>query len=81
MITFTGIIAEQELEQLKYSLKEREGNMLATLGERIYNEGREEGMEKSRIEVAKNMLAGGLDVGQVAQFSGFSVEEVRLLAD
>ena len=43
--------------------------------------GREEGMEKARIEVAKNMLAGGLDVGQVAQFSGFSVEEVRRLAD
>ena len=44
-------------------------------------EGREEGIEKGRIEVAKNMLAGGLDVRQVAQFSGFSVEEVRLLAD
>ena len=39
MITFTGIIEEQELEQFKYSLEEREGNMLATLGERIYNEG------------------------------------------
>ena len=79
IITFTGIIAEKELEKLKYSLEEREGNMLATLGVRIYNEGREEGIEKGRIEVVKNMLAGGLDAGQVAQFSGFSVEEVRRL--
>ena len=39
MITFTGIIAEKELEQFKYSLEEREGNMLATLEEGIYNEG------------------------------------------
>ena len=74
--TFTGIIADQRLEQLKYSLKEKEGNMLATLGERIYNEGREEGIEKGkgegreegRIEVARNMLAGGLNIEQVARF-------------
>ena len=81
--TFTGIVADQKLEQIKDLLKENEGNMLATFGERIYNEGREEGrkegMEKGRIEVIKNMLAGGLNVEQVAQFTGFSVEEVRRL--
>ena len=57
--------------------------MLATLGERIYNEGREEGIEKGkgegRIEVARNMLAGGLDIEQVARFSGLSLEAIRRL--
>ena len=42
--------------------------MLATLGKRIYNEGREEGIEKGRMEVAKNMPLCGLSVAQVTQF-------------
>ena len=80
-----GTMPKENIERIKHSLKEKKGNMLATLGERIYNEGiekgREEGIEKGRIEVAKKMLTGGLDVGQVTKFSGFSVEEVRRLAD
>ena len=75
----TGTMPEQKIKQIEGSLKEREGNMLATFGERIYNEGREEGIEKCRIEVAKNMLADGLDIAQIARCTGFSLEEVRRL--
>ena len=82
--------------------------MLATLGERIYNEGREEGIEEGieqgiekgiktgiqkgreegiqtgmekgreaeRLEVAKNMLSGGLSIAQVARFTGLSEEVI-----
>ena len=89
----TGTMPKDNIERIKYSLKEKEGNMLATFGERIYNEGiekgiekgREEGIEKGiekgRIEVAKNMLSGGLNVEQVARFSGFSEEAVRRLKE
>ena len=96
-MTATGTIPENKIEQLKNSLKEREGNMLATFGERIYNEGiekgraegiergiergRTEGIEKGRIEVAKNMLANGLDIEQVARCTGFSPETVRRIND
>ena len=87
----TGTMPKDDIERIKYSLKEKEENMLATFGERIYNEGiekgREEGIEKGiekgiergRIEVAKNMLANGLDIKQVARCSGFSLEAVRRL--
>ena len=30
------------------------------VGERIYNEGREQGMEKGRMEVARDVLLSGL---------------------
>ena len=43
--------------------------------------GGEEGMEKGRIEVAKNMLTNGFSIAQVARCSGFSLEEVRRMAD
>ena len=79
----TGTMPNAKIERIKHSLKEKEGNMLATFGERIYNEGiekgREEGIEKGRIEVAKNMLAGGLGIEQVARCTGFSLEVVKRL--
>ena len=75
----TGTMPDANIEQIKNSLKEKEGNMLATFGERIYNEGIEEGIEKGRIEVAKNMLASGLGIEQVARCTGFSLEVVKRL--
>ena len=84
--TFTGTMPSEKILQMQDSLKERGGSMLATLGERIYNEGREEGiltgmekgmqtgLEKGRMEVARNMLSGGLSVAQVARFTGLSEE-------
>ena len=71
----TGTMPNAKIERIKHSLKEKEGNMLATFGERIYNEG----IEKGRIEVAKNMLAGGFSIEQVARCTGFSLEAVKRL--
>ena len=92
----TGTMPSEKILQMQDTLKERGGSMLATLGERIYNEGREEGIEQGiktgiqkgreegiqtgmekgreaeRIEVARNMLSGGLSVAQVARFTGLS---------
>ena len=110
---FTGTMPQEKVEQIQYSLKEKDGNMLADLGERIYNEGiekgiergreegiergiergreegiergREEGMEKGiekgRMEVARNMLANGLDIAQVSKCTGLSRAAVRKLQD
>ena len=98
--TFTGTMPSEKILQMQDSLKERGGSMLATLGERIYNEGREEGiekgreegreegiltgmekgmqtgLEKGRMEVARNMLSGGLSIAQVARFTGLSEEVI-----
>ena len=42
-------------------------------------EGRAEGMSEEKIATAKRLLAMGLDVKQVAQGAGLSVEEVEKL--
>ena len=94
---FTGTMPQKKVEQIQYSLKEKDGNMLADLGERIYNEGiergreegiergreegREEGMEKGRMAVARNMLANGLDIAQIVRCTGLDWEAVTRLQD
>ena len=47
--------------------------------ERGMAEGRAEGIAKEKIETAQRLLAMGLDVKQVAQGAGLSVEEVEKL--
>ena len=37
----TGTMSSEKIAEIQNTLKRREGSMLATLGERIYNEGRE----------------------------------------
>ena len=92
-ISATGTMPTQKIEHIKNSLKEKDGNMLADLGERIYNEGMEKGIEKGmekgiergiergRMEVAQNLLANGLDIAQVVRCTGLDWEAVTRLQD
>ena len=113
----TGTMPSEKILQMQDTLKERGGSMLATLGERIYDEGREEGiqtgiekgreegieqgiekglqtgiekgreegiqtgLEKGRLEVARNMLSGGLSVAQVVRFTSLSEEVITGLSN
>lgn len=43
----------------------------------ILEERYEDGMERGRAEVAANMLTAGMDIQQISQLTGFSVEEIR----
>ena len=43
-------------------------------------EGREEGRAEAITETARRMLADGLNIEKVVQYSGLSVEEVQKLA-
>ena len=96
-ISATGTMPTPKIKQIKHSLKERDGNMLADLGERIYNEGvekgiergiekgiekgRKEGKEEGRMEVAQNLLANGLDIAQVVRCTGLDWEAVTRLSE
>ena len=91
-ISATGTMPTPKIKQIQNSLKEKDGNMLADLGERIYNEGvekgREEGIERGiergreegRMEVAQNLLANGLDIAQVVRCTGLDWEAVTRLS-
>ena len=41
--------------------------------------GRSEGEKKARIETAKKMLSKGLDIYDICEFTGLSIEEIKLL--
>ena len=43
-------------------------------------EGRAQGRAEGRAEVALRMLDSGMDISQIAQLTGLSVEEVSVLA-
>ena len=88
-ISATGTMPTPKIKQIQNSLKEKDGNMLADLGERIYNEGMEKGIEKGiekgreegRMEVAQNLLANGLNIAQVVRCTGLDWEAVTRLSE
>ncbi|WP_010241121.1 hypothetical protein [Clostridium arbusti] len=52
---------------------------LKTAERKGIEKGREEGMEKGKIEVAKSFLRMGLSIEQIAAGTGLTVEEIRKL--
>ncbi len=70
----------QLLEYTRYELKEEEIEMRifdAKIEGRI--EGEKIGIEKNKIEVTKKMLAKGMDINDVSELSGLSIEEIKRL--
>ena len=47
--------------------------------ERGLEKGREEGRKDEQLKIAKNLMAAGLPLSQVAQLTGLSEEEVSVL--
>ena len=45
-----------------------------------YEDGHKEGRAEGRAEVALRMLDSGMDISQIAQLTGLSIEEVSVLA-
>ena len=85
----TGTMPKENIERIKHSLKEKEGNMLATFGERIYNEGIEKGIKKGREEgiekgikkgreegIEKGIEKGRIEVAKNMLASGLGIEQV-----
>lgn len=48
--------------------------------EAMIEEARNEGRDENRAEVARNMLADGLPMGKIMQYTGLPLEEVEKLA-
>ena len=42
-----------------------------------YQKGREEGMNQRSLEIARNMLAKGMDASTVLEITGLSMEEIQ----
>ena len=50
-----------------------------TLLDDRYQKGREEGMNQRSLEIARNMLAKGMDASTVLEITGLSIEEIQKL--
>ena len=50
-----------------------------TLLDDRYQNGREEGMNQRSLEIARNMLAKGMDASTVLEITGLSMEEIQQL--
>ena len=50
-----------------------------TLLDDRYQKGREEGMSQRSLEIARNMLAKGMDASTVLEITGLSMEEIQWL--
>ena len=48
-----------------------------TLLDDRYQKGREEGMNQRNLEIARNMLAKGMDASTVLEITGLSMEEIQ----
>ena len=48
-----------------------------TLLDDRYQKGREEGMNQRSLEIARNMLAKGMDASTVLEITGLSMEEIQ----
>jgi len=79
--------AKEKLSKLRYddetltvikSIEEKEmDNEAAKYNS--HQKGLEEGEKKSKIEIAKNMLKKGYKIEDIAEISGLSIEEIKLL--
>lgn len=74
MFDMLSINMLSESEHKKY----REVNkMIANPTERYFmDKGIKEGMDKGKLEVARTMLAEGMDIADVVRFTGLSEEDI-----
>ena len=58
-------------------ISNKEDQVMPSTASRIFNEGREEGMEKGREEIVLKLLHADMSVEKVSKITGFSKEEIR----
>jgi len=79
------VLTVNQDEELRTKAEQRENAVRAYRSEMIANiekgraEGLEKGLEKGRIEIAKNGIKMGLNIKQVSQLTGLSLEEIKKL--
>jgi len=70
---------DQQLQELITKELGWEGDQVMTLAEKWKNEGREEGRERTLLEVARNLLKRGSEENLIQDATGLSTEEIRSL--
>jgi len=66
-VTFHDVVEEEATRNYNNAVKTAE------------TRGREEGKQKAKIESTRKMLTKGLDIADIVEFTGLSLEEVENL--
>ena len=68
-------ITEEEIEQVEKEIAIENGGVIMSLGQKLIEKGKIEG----KIETAKKMLKARLQIEQIVEFTGLSIEEIEEL--
>jgi predicted transposase/invertase (TIGR01784 family) len=73
--------AHQRMLMDAYSAEHTHEYLIAEAQKEGLEKGRKEGLEKGREEVARSMLAGGVNIETIAKYTGLDEETILSLAD
>jgi predicted transposase/invertase (TIGR01784 family) len=68
-------ITEEDIEQVEKEIAIENGGVIMSLGQKLIEKGKIEG----KIETAKKMLKARLQIEQIVEFTGLSIEEIEEL--
>ena len=73
------IMSADEVTRAEYNARLKQLNDFRAGQTEKYNEGFEKGAYNKALETAKRMLRRGLQMEDIADFTGLSIEEVKVL--
>ncbi|SIS73687.1 conserved hypothetical protein (putative transposase or invertase) [Alicyclobacillus vulcanalis] len=74
------VLGDQGLTEEQRAQLRKELRNVSKLAEELYEEGRQEGRIEGHMEIAMNMLRKGMKVGEIADITGLSRQEIEELA-
>ena len=61
--------------------EERGGDIMATIASKWIEEGEKKGMEKAKLETARELVKNGVDIDVIARSTGLSRGKIEKLAE
>ena len=75
-------LTEKELkETVTRVFEEQGGDIMSTIAEKWIEEGEKKGMEKAKIETARELVKNGVDIDVIAKSTGLSRGKIKKLAE
>ena len=72
-----GNLEEEEIEVPVSEVFNEGGEVMATIAEKLINQGIEKGIDKGKWNVVMNMLREGLSVDIISKTSGFTAAQIN----
>jgi predicted transposase/invertase (TIGR01784 family) len=77
LMSSAGNLEEEEIEVPVSEVFNQGGEIMATIAEKLINQGIEKGVDKGKWYVVMNMLRKGMDIGSIEELTGFTVAQIN----